>query len=63
MFQMQVFCLNICNPQNEYYTKLTVIVTVMEVQREAQQPEENMEFKEFLKMIDFNGAWHHHICS
>lgn len=56
MFQTQVFCLNICNPQNEYYTKLTVIVTVMEVQREAQQPEENMEFKEFLKMIDFNGA-------
>lgn len=42
----------------EYYSKLTVIVTVVEVQRGAQQPGENVEFKEFmsLKMIDFNGA-------
>lgn len=32
--------------QAEYYSKLTVIVTVMEVRREA-QPGENVEFKEF----------------
>lgn len=42
--------------QAEYYSKLTVIVTVMEVWREAQQPGENVEFKEFLKIIDFNDA-------
>lgn len=42
--------------QAEYYSKLTVIATVMEIRREAQQPGENVEFKEFLKIIDFDDA-------